>query len=103
MSDVFVYQLIVELPDGVARDNPPEEWVRWWAEQIAPDYSVNPGAVTADDLRGYAPDFSWPTRRNFFQLEAARKLAERLRSYGATVEIVRSEPVRFATPTEEDA
>lgn len=74
MTPTFVYRLIVKTPSG--SDSPgwqPDNWEPY-------------------DDEAY---FSWPTRRNYLSQAPAHRKAELLRSWGATVEVVRSRPVEF--------
>jgi hypothetical protein len=95
MNDVRVWRLVVELPEGVGWANPPQAWLDWRAEVEQDWGSVDPNAPEIN--------FSWPQRRNFLSRGAALRMAERLRSYGATVTVERSDPVTFThtTPDQE--
>jgi hypothetical protein len=81
MRPVYVYRLVVDLPDGVDWANPPEAWLE--------EHGVYGGHYDEDP-----PRFSWPARRNYLSPKGAREAADRLISYGAHVTIRRSLPVR---------
>lgn len=85
-STVRVYRLEVTIPEGSEKRGWQPEG---WEEEF--------GGIVATDSDG-APEyrtFSWPQRRLYLSPSSARKRAELLRRWGATVEISRSEPVRF--------
>jgi hypothetical protein len=71
----FVYMLAIEYPMGIDWRNPPENW--------------EPIFIPPDD----ETSFQWPPERRFLSKRAAEHRAERLRSYGCTVEVRRSQPV----------
>ena len=84
-NEVHVWRLIVDVPKDVDASCPPKAWLEY-----------------VDSLNwrpGERPEFSWPSRRNFLSLSGAKKFAQRLESYGATVQIQRSEPVIFIDNT----
>lgn len=78
----FVYRLDVTLPEGAhAWDFAPENWQ-------APEWSGNPDEDSS---------FRWPRYdRVYLSASGARTRADLLRSYGAKVEIVRSQEVKWA-------
>ena len=83
----YVYRLVVTIPEGVDYSNPPQAWT---------DYMTELGAWSSPNPDAPEPMFFWPARRNFLSQASAKKHAERLRSYGAAVEIVRSLALQFA-------
>ncbi|MBL7487158.1 hypothetical protein [Frankia sp. AgW1.1] len=103
----FLYRLDVVYPEG-ARE--PDGSVNGEWSPAGWDYNpenewVGREPHTGDEEWGVR-DFRWPRRRNFLSREGAEAQAERLRSYGAAVAVVRSEPVAFSdqniTPTDLD-
>lgn len=42
--------------------------------------------------------WNWPRRRNYLSREAAEGAAQRMREWGADVEVIRSLPVEFPSP-----
>lgn len=91
-ANVYVYRLEVEIPDDVNWLHPPQAWI---------EFIQDCGAAAGPDAS--QPFFSWPARRNFLSRAAAERMAKRLRSYGASVQIVRSEPVMFPQQPQEAA
>jgi hypothetical protein len=80
----YVYRLDVTYPEGSHDDDwAPEGW------EPEPVMEAETGAW-------YEPPFRWPAvGRLYLSRSAASRRADLLRSYGARVEVVRSEPVRW--------
>jgi hypothetical protein len=78
---VYVYRLDVVYPEGVDWRNPPPAW--------EPDTFVYGDGETADTT------FHWPQIRQYLSARAAENRANLLRKYGATVTVVRSQPVEW--------
>jgi hypothetical protein len=87
---LYAYRIVLTLPKGA--DAPgwePEDWIEiceekgWWSSM---------------DTYGNdePPPFRWPRRTMYFDGPSAEKRAELLRRYGATVEVERSEPLRWS-------
>lgn len=87
MKSTYVYRLVVDIPEGVNYLNPPQAWLDYMAE-------VNDSDRWGGPEYG-RPFFAWPQRRNFLTKAPADRMAERLRSYGATVAVERSQPVQW--------
>lgn len=82
----FVYRLEVTYPPGShTPDWEPEDWdpPTWWGD---PEDYVN---------------FRWPRVRLYLSATAARKRATLLRQFGATVDVVRSEPIEWPDEIED--
>lgn len=80
-----VYRLDVTYPPGSdAVDWEPPNWGEHCGEYQEPDT----GAWVADDFR-------WPTVRMYLSRKSAENRAERLRLFGATVEVVKSERITW--------
>jgi len=67
----------------------------WRLIVFIPDEYLDPSWVPSLWERNSDCDFSWPRRRNFLTESGAVVAANKLRRYGAFVEIVRSKPVEF--------
>lgn len=78
----YVYRLRVEYPEGVDWRNPPEAWE-------ADEWQAADGSIESRE-------FQWPRVRPYLSASGAKARADLLRKYGCTVEIERSEPVRFS-------
>lgn len=78
----YVYRLKVQYPEGVDWRNPPTGW--------EPEEVYGPEGPDVQKFR-------WPPERAFLSKEAAAHRAKRLRDWGCTVIIERSEPVTWAT------
>lgn len=76
-TPTFVYLLVVEIPEGSDR--------RGWM----------PKGWFPDIVEGEETEFHWPPRRRYLSLTSADRRAQLLRSWGATVEVIRSLPVVF--------
>jgi hypothetical protein len=77
MTRVFVYRLLVEYPEGVDWQNPPDAWT--------------PDTFYDSDGTPEETTFSWPRERCYLSRGAAEKRANLLRSYGCTVRMLRAE------------
>lgn len=87
---VYVYRVeVVEYPPRSHWSMP--DWDPDWAP---PGWEPELVGATREDP-GELQTFTWPTRRHYFDQGAADDRAERLTSYGATVQIRRSLPVRW--------
>lgn len=77
MTPTFVYRLDVEIPEGSDRYG-------WRPENWEPEV-----------YDGEEWEFTWPRRRNYLSQTSADRRAQLLRSWGAKVEVLRSQPVEF--------
>jgi hypothetical protein len=86
--NVFVYRLTVELPEEASDPSwrPPDGT---WDD----DQEKHP----REDEEGYPIPWRWPSRRLFTSKDTADRTAAKLRSWGATVTVERSNPVTWPT------
>lgn len=85
----YLYRLHVEYPPG-------SDELEW----EPPGWRDNPEHWDTDPETG-APEprwFSWPTVRLYLSQTAAKRRADLLRSYGATVTVERSQPIVWDQP-----
>lgn len=87
---VYVYRVEVLVYPARSHWSLPDWDPQWSPSGWEPDVIDN-GPEEPATLR----EFSWPTRRHYFDPAAAAERAERLTGYGATVQIRRSLPVRW--------
>lgn len=83
---VYLYRLDVTLPPGAA--DPGWEPQAWLDE--LPPYPVE--GAPPEFLES---SFRWPANRPYLSRSAAKRRADLFRKYGATVSVVRSEPVTW--------
>lgn len=89
----YAFRLLVRYPEGSVFDpERPEDlrWLSWEPEGWQPDWDPDPDADV---------DFRWPRVRLVFSRGAAERRASLLRSYGAEVEVVRSDRITFPGET----
>jgi hypothetical protein len=106
----FVYRVETMLPAG--SDEPgwePPGWHEWCYEHGYADSAV---CAVEPLLPGESPSgrrswldhlkFSWPTQVHWFSKSAAERSAARVRQWGGTAVVVRSEPIRWAAVPSQD-
>lgn len=75
----YAYRLDVTYPEGSnERGWEPKDWDGWADEGASRDPSIY---------------FQWPSVKTYLSQSAAKRRADLLRKYGASIEIVRSEPI----------
>lgn len=87
---VFVYRVEIVAYPPRSHWSLPDYDPHWQPPGWEPEM-VDNGPEEAPSLQG----FLWPARRHYFDATGANERAERLRSYGAEVEVHRSLPVRW--------
>lgn len=77
----YAYRLDVTYPEGSnERGWEPKDW-DGWADEVA------------GDLDASSIYFQWPSVKTYLSQSTAKRRADLLRKYGATVTIIRSEPI----------
>ena len=87
----FVYRLDIKYPEGSDEEDwePEGEWWQYTWQYTRSGYSPDPADA----------EFSWPAEHLYLSASGADKRAYMLRKWGATVNVVRSKPVEWVTPS----